>query len=391
MNKTLIFAIFLSALFMGSSFANEDLNGDGKTNHLDRLSQQKITAPKLPAFAGGSILVDTGHGEYVTTSSCSDLFANLAGYGFTATDFNGTLTPAVLANYDVLCIGTPRGNSGVSFSNTEIAAIIDFVNKGGGLVISGDYYNPPYSDNVKANSVANNFGIFYNQDKGSPVWPVTTNFTGHPINFGVASVGYYGWCTASVVPPASFIAYASNTNQDGFAEVSEYGFGRVFSMHDWNIWSNSYVNEYDNLKWITQGFIWVSEGGVTLTTDVNTISESTGGVVNYILDAGAANAFRNYMIFGSVTGTSPGTPFPGGLVLPLNWDAFTNLVILFVNTAIFSDFMGSLDGTGFGTAQLDTLGPISPGLVGLKMWYAYPLEGPPWDFMSNPVEIEIVP
>ena len=66
-----------------------------------------------------------------------------------------------------------------------------------------------------------------------------------------------------------------------------------------------------------------------LTTDTNTLSEATGGTINFTLDAGAWNANRNYLLLGSISGDEPGTPLPGGMAtLPLNWDVLTNLIII---------------------------------------------------------------
>ena len=116
--------------------------------------------------------------------------------------------------------------------------------------------------------------------------------------------------------------------------------------------------------------------------------ETAGGLANFVLNAGADNANRNYFLLGSVSGTEPGTPLPGGLVtLPLNWDFFTNIVINMINGPIFQNFMGSLDGTGSATATLNL--PPVPGAAGLIMYYAYALK--PYDYVSNPVAVEIVP
>jgi hypothetical protein len=59
-----------------------------------------------------------------------------------------------------------------------------------------------------------------------------------------------------------------------------------------------------------------------------------------------------------------------------------------INGPIFQNFMGSLDGTGSATATLNL--PPVPGAAGLTMHYAYALNNP-WDFVSNPVAVEIVP
>ncbi|MHC4942317.1 MAG: plastocyanin/azurin family copper-binding protein [Planctomycetota bacterium] len=131
----------------------------------------------------------------------------------------------------------------------------------------------------------------------------------------------------------------------------------------------------------------VNVAELPLTVDSDTISES-GGSVNFMLDAGAAKANRQYILLGGVSGTSPGTPLPGGLeTLPLNLDFFTDIVFLLINSPVFNNFLGTLDGNGTSTATLTT-GPV-PGAAGLVMYYAFAI-GFPYDFVSNPVEVTFV-
>jgi photosystem II stability/assembly factor-like uncharacterized protein len=135
----------------------------------------------------------------------------------------------------------------------------------------------------------------------------------------------------------------------------------------------------------------VSLDGTALFVDVTEISESTGGVANFSLNATAANGDRNYLLLGSVTGTDPGTPLPGGMAtLPLNWDVMTNVVLSLLNTPMFDDFMGKLDSEGTATATWDTFGPLPSGSAGVTVHFAYALNGP-WNFASNAVGIDIVP
>lgn len=126
-----------------------------------------------------------------------------------------------------------------------------------------------------------------------------------------------------------------------------------------------------------------------LATDSFSVSAATGGTVNFMLDCGLDNAGRSYVVLGSVSGTAPGTPLPQNLaILRLNWDIFTDLVLSMVNTPLFINFRSSLDTQGRSTAQLNT--PIlSSTYVGLKMQYAFSLLNK-FDFVSNPVEIEIL-
>lgn len=124
--------------------------------------------------------------------------------------------------------------------------------------------------------------------------------------------------------------------------------------------------------------------------DADTLSASTGGVVNLTLDAGTSNAGRNYLILGSMTGTHPGTPMPGGLVtVPVNWDIFTGLVITLANSPNFPGFLGALDASGQAAAQLNWP-PIPASAVGLNMSYAYALNKP-WNFASYFIGVRIVP
>ena len=128
----------------------------------------------------------------------------------------------------------------------------------------------------------------------------------------------------------------------------------------------------------------------SLGADAFTIPE-TGGKANFTLAAGSANGSRNYFVLGSLSGTEPGIPLPGGMVtLPLNWDFFTNVVYQLANTPAFMNFQGTLDANGNATATFDTLGALPPGLVGVNMNFAY-LVISPFDYVSNPVAIEIVP
>jgi len=125
-----------------------------------------------------------------------------------------------------------------------------------------------------------------------------------------------------------------------------------------------------------------------LSVDLTAIPES-GGIVNFELNAEAAYANRQYILLGSISGTSPGTPLPGGVaVLPLNWDIFTNMVLSYANTPLFHGFIGVLDLKGSSNAELD-LGP-TPGFAGTHLYFAYALNKP-YDFASNTVIVEITP
>ena len=132
-------------------------------------------------------------------------------------------------------------------------------------------------------------------------------------------------------------------------------------------------------------------GGSTpapLVASAETLPEA-GGTIDFALDAGTAYADRTYLMLASVSGTSPGLPLPGGLVtLPLNLDWLSFLVLDNLNSPLFTNFTGVLDGSGTGASQLNV--PHLPGAAGLPMHFAF-MTRAPYDFVSNPVLVTFVP
>jgi hypothetical protein len=126
-----------------------------------------------------------------------------------------------------------------------------------------------------------------------------------------------------------------------------------------------------------------------LELDVFILSASGGGDIDFAIDAGAVNANRPYVLLGTLSGTGPGFSLPGGMILPLNWDGYTDLVVMYLNNFYFLDFLGTLDASGQKTATLHVPG-LFPIWVGEIMQYAYTLYSP-FNFVSNPVQIEVVP
>lgn len=142
-------------------------------------------------------------------------------------------------------------------------------------------------------------------------------------------------------------------------------------------------NNYDRYPLMTPA-------NLTLFNDKDTIQESVGGQINLTVEAGKGNAFRKYLVVGGLSGTDPGQPLPGGLAtLPVNFDAFTyNVVLPFLNTPLFVDFLGTLD--AYGRAYPTINAPAVPGFAGNTMYYAFCCNNP-FDFASNYVSISVIP
>jgi hypothetical protein len=124
-------------------------------------------------------------------------------------------------------------------------------------------------------------------------------------------------------------------------------------------------------------------------SDSNDISVAAGGSQNLRIDAGRCLATRSYWIFGSLTGTSPGTKV-GGLTIPLNIDPYTTLAMGLANTPVFAKFRGTLDAKGSATASLNV--PANqPIPIGIKLYHACVVfTGPQFLSASNPVQVTFI-
>ncbi len=138
--------------------------------------------------------------------------------------------------------------------------------------------------------------------------------------------------------------------------------------------------------------VWRLVGDPTLVADQDSLSASGGGVVTFSLDAGTNHAGRDFVLFGSGGGVYPGTELPNSsVVLPLNFDQVTWYIIGNLNSSMFQNFRGTLDGAGRAQAILDTQGPITaPWLMGMEVHFAFAL-GPPWSYSSTSIAISIEP
>lgn len=130
----------------------------------------------------------------------------------------------------------------------------------------------------------------------------------------------------------------------------------------------------------------------TLDVPAGTVSIASGGTQPMNLHAGASLGGDFYWMFGSATGTSPGIDFGGGVVLPLNFDAYFNLTLTKPFSGLFSGFLSALDVDGNGSATLNVPGGLDPSLAGLTLSHAYltssVIGGA--DFASNPVQVLFV-
>jgi Peptidase family M28 len=117
------------------------------------------------------------------------------------------------------------------------------------------------------------------------------------------------------------------------------------------------------------------------------LSSGSGSLVQLSLKGGPAQAGKLYLIAGSLSGTTPGTPF-GSALIPLNADSVTTALLGQVNTALAPNWLGQLSALGSATAGL-ALPALNPALVGSKLYLAW-FTLNPTQFASVPLELEFV-
>lgn len=130
-----------------------------------------------------------------------------------------------------------------------------------------------------------------------------------------------------------------------------------------------------------------------LTASPGAISLSAGGTQSFELVGGTQRAGWIYLISGSVTGTSPGTPVDG-VVVPLVVDAYTLSLLTSIGGLPVPQSLGFLDGEGRATAELIIPPGTDPSLAGAIGYHAF-LTLDPFqllaDFASNAVSVDLVP
>jgi len=122
---------------------------------------------------GGKVLIDELHSDWEDTVRPLDTewYGRLSTYNFYSwadwlmhyydidQNLNDTLTADFLSSYDIVILKCPTS----AYSDEEEAALVDYVEQGGGLYAIGDHTNV-FGMNSYLNKITRNFGIEFNTD-----------------------------------------------------------------------------------------------------------------------------------------------------------------------------------------------------------------------------------
>ncbi len=227
------------------------------------------------------------HFQYDQSHGYSKAFASLYPDGFAHHRLvSGRLSPEMLAGYDVYFLNL-TDRSRPAFTPEEIDAIVDFVEKGGAMVVITDHTNC-YRSAERTGPLVERFGwslpyVTLNDRppdvfKGNH-WVFISRFADHPVTAGLRRIGLFG---AGAVEGPGSVAFSSenawgdrwnpdappsywgNWIQDAdepsgvlsAVNVAETGAGRAVIVSDQNIFGNAYLGFADNLELWKNIFRW---------------------------------------------------------------------------------------------------------------------------------------
>jgi subtilisin family serine protease len=219
-----------------------------------RVESGELTAA-LADLAGVRVLYDYAHSQYSDTYWWSTLIADLKARGATVEMNRVPITPAVLAGCNVYWITDVQA----PFTASEIVALRDWVEAGGGLLLEGDQS----ADAWNAVLAGMGAGIEYSSIAGTK--GVTTQIRPHVTTLGVSSVLLYN--NVGHLSSVSYPARLLLNDMAGLANAahSVAGKGRIVAFAD-EPFENDYIVQQDNRVFGNQIMDWLVHGANWLNT-----------------------------------------------------------------------------------------------------------------------------
>jgi len=188
------------------------------------------------------------HGEQNPNVDYTQTINDAKNMGATVSNINSVINAALLKSYDILVVE----DGGSSWSGSELTALKDWVNDGGGLYLLGDNHAPALV------SISSKFNVYFNTS-APPAVPASTDMN-HPIFNDVNSFMF-------VSPSASINLQTSRSDlwkviwkrSAGLIVSLEEGSGRIV----WNVIGegmvgDGYIHNSENKKIGRNTWIWLA-------------------------------------------------------------------------------------------------------------------------------------
>jgi hypothetical protein len=221
---------------------------------LIAISVVYICVVMTSAVQAKSVLWDTSHGvsfNYEPSGSFQPLVQNLALNGFSVNTTSRGFLVDDPAGYNVIVVCSISAWDTV-YSSAEVARIRNFVNSGGGLLITGENTDCP---NSNIQPVASAFGVSLGLSYIKPDDTYITNLAPHPIFDGINEIYMRAAGEISAVSPSMELAWYGS---QGLVAAGTYGNGRIVAYGDSNIFTADYYNQADNRQFSINTFEYLA-------------------------------------------------------------------------------------------------------------------------------------
>lgn len=231
-----------------------------------------------PDVGNGLVLLDQGHGNNFELEEIAYLDGRLAARGFELLHYGGTDLSTALRPVNAFIVIAPLER----FSPQEVQAVVDFVARGGRLLLVGDPTRFNFivdeddifleditleSDEIPLNSIANAFDIIYlgdylyntleNEGNFRNIFLKRAGFAEDAMVDGLDQLVFYGSHSLQVGPEAESLimaddnTWSSATDRPGDLTLAAVGGdGRVLALGDLNFLTRPYYTVFDNAQFI---------------------------------------------------------------------------------------------------------------------------------------------
>jgi hypothetical protein len=207
-----------------------------------------------PVFPQGHVLFDLSHQErvfsdpfdYTTPQGWGPAMDALvdAGYTWSAIPEGGSITPEALEGASFLIVAEPL----TSFTTAEVAAVLDYVNAGGGLLLANDF-------NAPINDLSAPTDVLFLLGPSSGFATVTDIVAGHPVTEGIDQID---WPIGTPLLVGSSAEVLASFQGQPILAVQQYGAGRIVYIGDNELFANYGINNPENTPLLLNIAAWLA-------------------------------------------------------------------------------------------------------------------------------------